>query len=64
MDALSNIENKQEYLLNCVNQMFEHRFVLKECKRLKNKDDIDKMVKSKREILNTTKNGYGNIEQI
>jgi hypothetical protein len=54
MDHL-NIENKAQYLKDCVNQMFTNHIVLKECKRLKNKKDIEKLVELKKDILDVDK---------
>ena len=40
----NNIENLQQYINNCIDYMFNDRIILKEIKRLKNKEDNDKMI--------------------
>lgn len=50
-----NIPNPQEYMKDCINQLFHSHIVLKECKRLKNKEDIVKMVELKNDILDNNK---------
>ena len=48
-----NIPNAGEYLKDCISQMFSDQIILTECKRLKNKKDIEKMVNLKNDILDT-----------
>ena len=54
MDNL-NVPDKSLYMKKCVTQMFENQIVLQECKRLKNKKDIEKLVKLKADILDVKK---------
>ena len=63
MDGLTNIKNKSQYLLQCVNLMFHDSIVLKECKRLKKQDDIDKMIELKKDIFNKDKNVIDTLQQ-
>lgn len=52
-DVLNNIENGEIYRDDCVKILFPHMIRLKECKRLKNKKDIEKMTQMKTDILNS-----------
>lgn len=55
MDTL-NVPNIPEYLKQCVGQIFSNQLTLQECKRLKKKEDIERMVNLKKDILNTDLN--------
>lgn len=50
-----NTSELDKYLSSCVNHLFCNHIVLKVCKRLKNKKDIERMVNLKKEILDTSK---------
>lgn len=52
-DPIGIEEFTSEYREDCVNFMFSDQLVLKECKRLKNKSDIERMTGLKADILNT-----------
>ena len=56
MYGFNNVKNSQKYLKDCINLMFENQIVLKECKRLTDKEQINKLVKFKRDILDPTTN--------
>ena len=62
MDNL-NIPNASEYLKECVSQMFNDQIILQECKRLKNKAGIDKMINLKADILDTKKDVMTTIKK-
>lgn len=52
-DMYNNIskEERNNYLDHCVSILFPNMIKLRECKRLKNKEDIEKMRQMKKEIL-------------
>jgi hypothetical protein len=55
-EAYNNIHGKRgDYLYDCLKIVFPDMIKLKECKRLKNKKDIDRLVGLKKDILDPTK---------
>lgn len=52
-ESLNNIkhENRNDYLMTCIKILFPHMIRLKECKRLTNKEDIEKMNNMKKDIF-------------
>lgn len=55
MENMSDTIDTTKYLNDCVNMLFKDHLILKECKRLKNKEDIGRIVQLKNDIFNKKK---------
>jgi hypothetical protein len=51
----NNVDNKANYQIFCINQMFPNQITLKENKRLKSTSDIQRLISLKEDLFDTTK---------
>jgi hypothetical protein len=63
MEGFNNIQDKNIYLMTCIDIMFPHQIVLQQCKRLKNKEDIEKLINLKKDILDPKKDVMATLKK-